>query len=424
MDISYYNHCGGLMIVINKEDCIRCGACQGVCPTGAISVKPEDVIYCDMCGGEPKCVEACPNDALRYEDITLEGGIKKKKITYSPEKCDKCGECVKVCPPGILKLVNDGKASRVPLEGFCVLCQQCVNVCPIEVIGIEGVKEPSRVEIKIDKPIYIVDCVGCGLCVPECPVNAITLPKYGESIEIDEEKCIKCGICAQTCPWNSVYISGKKPQKRSRTIENFTLDKEKCIGCNTCVEICPGGFIEPKSDLTVSLPEICPACGLCEKLCPTDAIELEVKLGPAKPVTEEGIVYNDENCKFCGRCALNCPNEAIRVVSPKGRVFPGLKKVDEKESYTICTTCGACTTVCPTGALKLVEVSKKVNGETVKRNRIQYNPSLCDKCGNCVDVCPYGILKLTDDEKLPVKGFCILCEKCIDACRFNALLLK
>ncbi|KUK74514.1 4Fe-4S binding protein, partial [Methanobacterium sp. 42_16] len=26
------------MIVVNKEDCIRCGACQGTCPTAAIAV--------------------------------------------------------------------------------------------------------------------------------------------------------------------------------------------------------------------------------------------------------------------------------------------------------------------------------------------------------------------------------------------------
>src|SRR5690606_27530110 len=126
-------------------------------------------------------------------------------------------------------------------------------------------------ELEIEGPIFIADCVGCGMCVPECPVDAITLDKVGGVIEIDEDTCIKCGVCAQTCPWNAVYISGKKPEKRAKEIKKFELDEDACIGCNTCVEACPGDFIVPRtSNLTVELPAICTACGLCEQLCPVD----------------------------------------------------------------------------------------------------------------------------------------------------------
>lgn len=42
------------------------------------------------------------------------------------------------------------------------------------------------------------ECISCGACVPECPVDAITA---GESIYvIDPEKCISCGACAGVCP--------------------------------------------------------------------------------------------------------------------------------------------------------------------------------------------------------------------------------
>ncbi|MCK9152591.1 4Fe-4S binding protein, partial [Methanobacterium alcaliphilum] len=93
------------MILVNKEDCIRCGACQGTCPTSAIEVNPANVIYCDICGGDPKCVEICPHDALKVEPMVLdEEGNTQKRIVFNPTFCNECGDCVDVCPPQTLKL--------------------------------------------------------------------------------------------------------------------------------------------------------------------------------------------------------------------------------------------------------------------------------------------------------------------------------
>ncbi len=42
------------------------------------------------------------------------------------------------------------------------------------------------------------DCIMCGTCKEECPVEAINEgdPKY----VIDAEKCTDCGTCAEVCP--------------------------------------------------------------------------------------------------------------------------------------------------------------------------------------------------------------------------------
>ena len=42
------------------------------------------------------------------------------------------------------------------------------------------------------------DCIGCGTCAGECPVEAIT-ESDGKYV-IDPDKCIECGVCAETCP--------------------------------------------------------------------------------------------------------------------------------------------------------------------------------------------------------------------------------
>ena len=45
------------------------------------------------------------------------------------------------------------------------------------------------------------DCIGCGACASECPVEAIT--EGDGKYEIDADTCIDCGSCAEVCPVNA-----------------------------------------------------------------------------------------------------------------------------------------------------------------------------------------------------------------------------
>lgn len=42
------------------------------------------------------------------------------------------------------------------------------------------------------------ECIACGACAGECPVNAIS-EKDGKFI-ITADDCIDCGACASVCP--------------------------------------------------------------------------------------------------------------------------------------------------------------------------------------------------------------------------------
>ncbi len=47
---------------------------------------------------------------------------------------------------------------------------------------------------------YVIsdECISCGTCAAECPVEAISM---GEShYEIDPDLCIECGTCESVCP--------------------------------------------------------------------------------------------------------------------------------------------------------------------------------------------------------------------------------
>lgn len=55
--------------------------------------------------------------------------------------------------------------------------------------------------------ILLEKCVGCGLCVKVCPVNALTLDK--NKAVIDYEKCTLCGCCVESCKFEAIKMLRK-----------------------------------------------------------------------------------------------------------------------------------------------------------------------------------------------------------------------
>ncbi|MCD4733310.1 4Fe-4S binding protein [bacterium] len=45
------------------------------------------------------------------------------------------------------------------------------------------------------------ECVACGACMPECPVEAIS---EGEPYVIDADLCTDCGACVEVCPTEAI----------------------------------------------------------------------------------------------------------------------------------------------------------------------------------------------------------------------------
>lgn len=55
------------------------------------------------------------------------------------------------------------------------------------------------------KAIVGKDCVACGNCVKNCPLNAIAI-QNGMRAVVDDDRCVGCGKCAVSCPADVITI--------------------------------------------------------------------------------------------------------------------------------------------------------------------------------------------------------------------------
>jgi len=46
------------------------------------------------------------------------------------------------------------------------------------------------------------ECIACGACAGQCPVEAIS--DGGSKFEINADTCIDCGACAGVCPVEAI----------------------------------------------------------------------------------------------------------------------------------------------------------------------------------------------------------------------------
>ncbi len=131
-----------------------------------------------------------------------------KKIIANIDKCTGCEICTLICSFNAWEGFNTHKGKlKVDLFDKGVfnsvrVCQQCENpvcekVCPVNAIKIN--EDKGIVEINEDK------CIGCGICVEECPYDAIWMNKEMKLAY----KCDLCGgdpLCVKYCPANALVV--------------------------------------------------------------------------------------------------------------------------------------------------------------------------------------------------------------------------
>ena len=69
-------------MIIDYDVCIGCRMCVAICPFGCMQFDEKDkkVFKCDLCDGEPICVQFCQHEALLYLDAAQQSVLKQTAI--------------------------------------------------------------------------------------------------------------------------------------------------------------------------------------------------------------------------------------------------------------------------------------------------------------------------------------------------------
>jgi MinD superfamily P-loop ATPase len=68
-------------------------------------------------------------------------------IQVNQEKCTKCGICVDICPPRILKMKEKGPSANE--SQACIACGHCIAICPHA--AIDNIKTPLAHQIALEE---------------------------------------------------------------------------------------------------------------------------------------------------------------------------------------------------------------------------------------------------------------------------------
>ncbi|MBS1371795.1 MAG: 4Fe-4S binding protein [Lentisphaeria bacterium] len=279
--------------------------------------------------------------------------------------------CNTLCPAGaLLGLLS--KRAFVPLQldpEKCMKCGQCVKVCKAGCIDVRGRKLDSE------------RCVGCMNCGTVCKFGAIRFGRRAEkkAVETREEPLPDSGrrtfLAAAGASGALALIGGRLAGTAGK--RNLAFDEaagsvppvmppgagsrdefnRRCTGCGICIANCTGHTLKPafleyglagmgQPRLSFEIGKCEYECRNCSELCPTGALrkltqdeKRHCRIGEVQYCRERCVVVTDGTS--CGACAEHCPTGALQMVPYKDHLtIPHVIR-------ELCIGCGCCQYICP-----------------------------------------------------------------------------
>jgi ferredoxin len=263
-------------LVIAKEVCNDCGACDKVCKAECIDSATKQIDF-SACVGCFNCVRSCPEEAISYErrplpdlqpaDAGFDRGRREffRNITLptaaflvAPGIVKGGGALIKeampVTPPGSLSIAH--------FTSVCTACHLCVTSCPTGVLqpsflefGFSGMFQP-KMDYSVNYCNY--DCVICGEVCPTGAIVPLDVPakklvqigkttfKKDDCVVVSKKK--DCAACSEHCPTKAVHTI---PYENGLFLPE--VDDELCIGCGACEHACP---VTPRKAILVTANEV------------------------------------------------------------------------------------------------------------------------------------------------------------------------
>ena len=216
-----------LQNVLPGANCGACGypGCSGLAnalaagkaPVNSCSIGGQKVadLVADILGADSADIDKevavvlCQGDCDKAKDKYIYEGIQdcriSDKLSDGQKSCSYgclgCGTCRDVCQFDAIDMING--IAYIDREK-CTACRKCVEVCPKHIIEMVPYDNHVAVKCKSEDPGKVVrgnceiGCIGCKICVKNCPEDAFSFEN--NLAKINYEKCTNCLVCVEKCP--------------------------------------------------------------------------------------------------------------------------------------------------------------------------------------------------------------------------------
>lgn len=98
------------------------------------------------------------------------------------------------------------------ISAICCCCGCCCGLLR----GLQRYPKPAEVVVSSFVAKHDSEaCVGCGVCLDRCQMQAIT--EENDKVSLNADRCIGCGLCVSTCPTGALSLA-RKPEAAQREI--------------------------------------------------------------------------------------------------------------------------------------------------------------------------------------------------------------
>ncbi|MBN2108687.1 MAG: (2Fe-2S)-binding protein [Deltaproteobacteria bacterium] len=152
------------------EDCLACGSCAFVCPTGIIKLQ------------DRTATAVCTPEGTREKGPARE--ITNWQIEYPLKTCAACGN--PIAPLPMLKKIAEEHCYQMDFFNLCPSC---------------------RTYPAVDTDL----CTACNACIVVCPAGAAQFVEDGQDQKshIFTQNCCGCHSCMDVCGWGAIKAPSK-----------------------------------------------------------------------------------------------------------------------------------------------------------------------------------------------------------------------